>query len=459
MSSTLFKPKQWKNVLFEPVSAAPLGLFRILWGGVMFYYFFILSIGGGKYKYLDTIFHFKYPFFDWVQVAPPTVMYACFYGGVLLSIMMSLGLFYKFTSKALFGIYTYTFLLDISFWNNHYYAYMLIGGFFAISGANKAYSIDKKRLDLDGTVPYWQLFLFQFQFLLIYFYGGLSKLQNKDWITNSAGYSMLHHNLKLSHELTFLFSIIMTYGGLAYDFLIGFFLSWQRTVWWCLPFIILFNVSNFFIFNIGSFPFAMMASFVLFVPSDWLADRIAKLTKRSNQYSTQIELKESVLVKKVTYISLIAYITFQLLFPFRSLFYEGSVFWTSEGKLCAWHMMAGSSYVKVKDFKVIEYNEQKTVALSVNVIQVDNFLSKKQIRTMGTFPFVIPQFAKFLKKEAEFAGLNNVAIKGQISISRNYRPMTLVIDPDIDLASLKAKTFKHNDWLLRYQIEDGFYAD
>ena len=74
----------------------------------------------------------------------------------------------------------------------------------------------------------------------------------------------------------------------------------------------------------------------------------------------------------------------------------------------------GFCYVKVKDFKVIEYNEQKTVALSVNVIQVDSFLSKKQIRTMGTFPFVIPQFAKFLKKEAEFAGLNNVAIKGQI---------------------------------------------
>jgi hypothetical protein len=459
MGNLLLNPSKWKAALFEPVSAAPLGLFRIFWGGIMFYYFFVLAIGGGKYKYLDTIFRFKYPFFDWVVVASPTLMNTCFYGGVVLSIMMSLGAYYKFTSRVLLFLYTYTFLLDMSYWNNHYYAYMLIGCFFALSDGHKAYSIDKMRFNLEGTIPYWQLFLFQFQFILVYFYGGLSKLQNKDWMTNSAAYSMLHHNLKLDHSLTLLFSLIMTYGGIIYDFFIGFFLSRRQTLWWCLPFILLFNISNFFLFNIGSFPFAMMASFVLFIPSGWLATQIAKWTKQPNRYSSQIDLKQPIFIQKIGYVALMSYVAFQLIFPLRSLFYEGSVFWTAEGKLCAWHMMAGSSYVKVNNFNIIEYNDQKTVRLSVNPIKVDSFLSKKQIRTLGTFPFAVPQFAKFLKKEAELAGFKNVAIKGEVYISKNYRPMTLVIDPDIDLSALDPKHFGHNDWLLRYQIEDGFFAE
>ena len=78
---------------------------------------------------------------------------------------------------------------------------------------------------------------------------------------------------------------------------------------------------------------------------------------------------------------------------------------------------------------------------------------------MGTFPFVIPQFAKFLKKEAELAGMQHVQIKGEIHVSKNYRPMVLIIDPDTDLSALDAKWFGHNEWLLRYQAEDGYFAN
>ena len=69
------KISYWKNYLFEPVSAVSLGLFRILWGLVMAYYFLVLVLGGGKYKYLDTVFHFKYPFFEWVQPLSNELMY------------------------------------------------------------------------------------------------------------------------------------------------------------------------------------------------------------------------------------------------------------------------------------------------------------------------------------------------------------------------------------------------
>ncbi len=121
--------------------------------------------------------------------------------------------------------------------------------------------------------------------------------------------------------------------------------------------------------------------------------------------------------------------------------------------------MASSNYVDAKDFTLLEYNDQKTVILKREALDASKFLSKKQMRTMGTFPYVIPQFAKFLKKEAELAGFKNVAITGRIYLSRNYRPKALLIDPNTDLSALEVKHFQHNEWLLRYNLEDGYFAD
>lgn len=449
---------KWKNYLFEPVSASVLGLFRILWGLVMGYYFLILVLGGGKYKYLDTVFHFKYPFFEWVQPLSNDLMYSLFFLGLFSSLMISIGLYYRLFSKLLFAVYTYIFLLDVSYWNNHYYAYMLINFFFMISDAHRSFSLDHKRLSLDSYVPRWQLLILQFQIVLIYFYGGLSKLQNKDWMSNQSGYSLVYHNLgneKLPHHLVYPLSLIITYGGLLYDLLIGFLLLNRRTLWYCLPLILCFNFFNSFLFNIGTFPYAMIASFVLFVPEDWLK---RWLPKSSRLEPSLASFHINAWDKKIIFAVLHLFIIFQLMFPFRSFLYEGSVFWTGEGKLCAWHMMSSSTYVKADEFELLEMDTDNRVVLNREKLDINNFLEKKQIRTMGTFPFLIPQFAKFLKMEAENAGFQNVAIKGKIYVSRNYRPMTLLIDPDKDLASLEVKRFGHNDWILRYQQEDGYFS-
>ncbi len=447
-----------RGYLFKPVSSSSLGIFRILWGFVMLYYFGVLAFGGGKIKYLDTIFEFKYPFFDWVKVLPDPMMYTCFYSGVLFSILMITGLYYKFTSKVLFVLYTYIFLIDASYWNNHYYAYSLISLFFVITDAHKSYSVDKKRLNLDEMVPLWQLLLFRFQFMIIYFYGGLSKIQNKDWIDNLSGYSMLQNNLKWRHEIIYPLSLVVTYGGLLYDLCIGFLLLWKRSLWYCLPFIIVFNISNSYLFNIGSFPYAMLSSFVLFIPPEMIRNKF------SNQQSGKTAVKENYnrpdqISQRIIISFLIVYMAFQIVFPLRSLLYKGSVFWTAEGKLGAWHMMASSNYVDAEDFLLLEYNEAKTIVLKREKLEVSKYLSQKQMRTMGTFPFMIPQFAKFLKKEAELAGFNNVKICGKVYLSRNYRPKILLIDPDEDLSELEVSFFKHNSWILRYNTEDGYFAE
>jgi len=415
----------------------------------MFFYFYRLSFKLGKHYYIDTIFHLKYSFFEWVEVLPPNLMYLCFYLGLLCAVLITLGLHYKNATKLLFVIYTYIFFIDISYWNNHYYAYALINGFFMITDAHKSYSLDRKRLNLNDTIPQWQLLLFQFQIVLIYFYGGLSKLQNKDWLYNITGYSLLKSSLNLNDSYLYPLSLILTYGGLLYDLTIGFLLSYKKTVWKCLPIIILFNISNAFIFSIGSFPFAMIASFVLFIPVTFFNKETTIIPNLTTNK------QHTVIVSSL----LITYCFFQLVFPFRSLLIKGNVFWSSEAKMFSWHMMSSNMNIKLNDFTILEYDDDKTIILKETPLDASKFLNGKQLKRITKTPTVLPQFAKFVKKESELAGFKNVAITSNLLVSKNFREAHRIIDPNTDLSTVKVTPFKHNEWILLYDTECGFFKN
>ena len=442
-----------KENLYKPTSALPLGLFRVFWGVVMVFHFYKLASKSGKVLYLDTVFHFKYPFFEWVKVLSPSGMMAVFYLGIIASLLMLLGFYYKTSAKFLFLLYAYVFFLDVSYWNNHYYAYLLINGFFVITDAHKAYSIDKKRLELDDYIPRWQLLLFQFQILIIYFYGGLSKLQNKDWMENVSGYSLLKNNLNWDKQYLYLTSLIITYGGLLYDLLLPFFLKWRKAIWWCFPFILLFNISNMIFFSIGTFPFAMIASFVLFIPAVHFTKFLKKKAKKTH-YVT----KTTAFQKQITLFFITTYVVFQLVFPFRSWFIKGNVFWTGEGKLFSWHMMSSSNRTYSNNFLLKEYDDNGNFTQET-ALNASKYLNYKQLKTLAALPTMLPQFANFIKKESELAGFKNVQVFGDIYQSKNYRANHKMVDPSIDLSNLEVHHYKHNPWILLYDSEKGYFKN
>ncbi|WP_052594896.1 HTTM domain-containing protein [Aureispira sp. CCB-QB1] len=452
--------------LFESVPAESLALFRMAWGVIMFYFFgkLILWTNLGKLRYIDPIFHFRYPGFEWLEILPPGLMNFTLYLGCILAVMLLLGVYYRFASIAMAVVYIYVFLIDVSYWNNHYYAYALVAIFFATTDAHQAFSIDKWRLGLSGKIPRWQLYLFRFQFLVIYFYGGLSKLQNKDWIDNMAGYSLVENSFALKgwsvkHHIIYPCSMLITWGGIFFDLFIGGLLLCRRTLWLAFILVVSFNMTNALFLRIGTFPYTMLLSFVLFIPPVELAAFINKRF-RNKQLEGQAEVVEkqtaSLVYQSVVMISLGVFVVFQLLFPFRSWAIDGSVFWTKEGKLYSWHMMSGSSDVYAK-MSVVEMDDTKTVELGYSELVPENFLSPRQVKSLGIWPTLVPQFARFLKKEAELAGFKNVEIRGEILVSRNKRPFVPIVHPDVDLASVETHYWKHNDWILRYSDEDGYF--
>lgn len=457
-----------RDYLFEPISGANLGLFRIAWGAIMFYFFgkLVLWTDLGKFRYIEPIFHFKYPGYEWVEPLPAGMMYFVLYLGCGFAVLTFLGLFYRFASIGLAIVFSYVFLLDVSYWNNHYYAYVLVAWFFAVADAHQIYSIDKYRLKLVGLVPRWQLYLFRFQFLIIYFYGGLSKLQNKDWLTNLAGYSLVENSFVLKgwaiqHHVIYPISMMITWGGLCFDLFIGALLLYRKTLWLAFVLVFGFNMTNAIFLQIGTFPYTMLLSFILFIPPTTLhkvVDKLVSKFKNSTDQNPSEQKKTSTFVQYLILGGLICYVAFQVLFPLRSLTFPGSVFWTKEGKLYSWHMMSGSSDVYAT-LRLAEMDEENLLPLQYTDLELGNYLSDRQIKTLGIWPILVPQFARFIKKEAELSGFKNVRVYGEILVGRNKRPLTHIINPNIDLATVKTTFWGHNDWILRYVDEDGFFRE
>ena len=131
----------------------------------------------------------------------------------------------------------------------------------------------------------------------------------------------------------------------------------------------------------------------------------------------------------------------QIGLPLRHWFIKDDVLWTEEAHRLSWRMMLRSKY-GIAHYTIIdkETNEK-------TMVKLDDYLTKKQIGIASSKPDVIWQFAQRLKQKFETDG-NAVEIYVDCRISVNGKPLKLLIDPKIDLASVKWDAFNHNDWIL-----------
>lgn len=415
----------------------------------MGYNFFELLTARGEFRYFNTVFHFRYPGFEFIPVVNDQVLMVVFATGVLASVFFFLGCYFKLASRVLFLIYLYVFLIDQAYFNNHYYLYLLINLFFLVVPANQHFSLDKK-LKKVGNVKgqRWMLLLFQLQICIVYFYGGVSKLLNPEWLSGLAAktlYTNISNRLEWGlhdDELAIVVNVV-TFGGLFFDLLVPFGLMSNRKLvkLVAIVFVVFFHISNAITLQIGTFPFAMIATIGLFISP------VKDVPQR--ELIEPVSLQGNSLVIVLLFVHFI----FQLLFPLRHLLVRGNVFWTAECKMWSWHMMSGGSDIAAKFFLV--ERDENDEELQWHELNPAKFLNKTQRRNLGKYPAQVPQFARFLKKEGELAGMTNVSVFADILVSRNDKPYRYVISPNQELAGLKPHfSLKHNDWILLYKAED-----
>ena len=242
----------WTDYLLAPVDGSSLAVFRMLFGALMF-------IEVCRYFAHNWIYtHYIQPqfFFGFIPHIRPWAgdgMYWHFTLMGCLSLLIAFGLYYRIAAGLFCLAITYVFLLDKALYLNHMYLICLVSFLMFLSPAHHAMSIDSLRQPdkFSGTVPRWCVLLLRMQISLVYFFGGIAKL-NPDWLSGHPQSSWMEERSYLPLIGPYLsqkwFVMLITFGGLFINLSAGFLLWFRKTFWIAALVTILFNLMNCYLF-------------------------------------------------------------------------------------------------------------------------------------------------------------------------------------------------------------------
>jgi hypothetical protein len=427
----------FKDFLYRPVSAAPLILFKRVFGACMIFgttRFMVL--GWIEDHYVKPQLHFKYWGFSWVEPLPVFWLYIIHYLMIIsaLGVMFTRGVLYKVSAILLFLTFTYTELIDLTYYLNHYYFVSLVCFLLCFIPDASVKGQTGVRL-----VPRWAIFIFQLQISIVYIYAGLAKI-NYDWLILALPLKIwlpAHDKMPLIGEI-FTWPItpyLFSWFGMFYDCTIVFFLAWRKTRIFAYFTVIIFHTLTGLLFQIGIFPLVMIGATLIFNPLS-----TKKGTIPLSLEGLRIRQTPSLGLRWL----LICFFLFQVLFPWRYLLYKGNLFWTEEGYRYSWRVMlmekAGTATFYVKD----------SLTLREGVVDNAEFLNPHQEKQMAMQPDMILQFAHFLGKYYEKKGLYKPQVRAEVYVTLNGRPSKLLIDPRVDLMK-EQDSFAPKKWILPYE--------
>lgn len=448
------------DFLFRKVNIASLAFFRIVFGILGFAD--VLGSWIGKHfwdKSFDpTNFQFKYYGFGWVKTLPDPWLSMLFIGTMIAALGIAFGKWYR-KSALVFALgFSYIFFLEKSYYLNHGYLTMVMAWLIILMPLHRHYSwdvIDQPERRCT-EVPYWSLFMLKFLMGMVYFFGGVAKI-NSDWLNGMPMRIWLKHrsNMPILGDLWAQewVAYFMSYGGLFLDLFVVLFLINKRTRIWALCFVIFFHLNNCILFLIGIFPFLSVALTLLYFEPDFpirvwnkLEQSIKLLRPLGNWWQKRFASEPQALEytvsqrKGVKALTVIMVVTLCLV-PFRHHLFTGNVAWTEEGHRYSWRMMLRQKQAYGSfEVKNLTTNE-------IEKVKLKGYLTKRQRRKMLTHPDMILQFAHFLKKEYETKYGNEVAVYAKIKAKLNGGKYQEYIDSEVDLGKEPFELFRHKEWI------------
>ena len=253
-----------------PVEAAPLAVFRVLFGLMM-----LLSIvrfwayGWIDKFYLKPKFFFSYYGFEWVKPIGEFT-YLIFIVCAISAILVALGYRYKLAIIVFFLSFTYIELMDKTTYLNHYYFISLLSFLMIFLPANAYYSLDAYRNPKRAFqyIPSWTINSIKMLLCIVYFYAGLAKL-NSDWLLKAMPLKIW---LPSKFDTPLIGSLLgeewvhyaFSWTGALFDLCIPFLLLNKKTRIFAFVMVVIFHVLTRVLFPIGVFPFVMIISALIF---------------------------------------------------------------------------------------------------------------------------------------------------------------------------------------------------
>ncbi len=449
------------NRFQKPENIAPLVMFRIIFGLMVFYSTLRFILKGWVFDlYVIPKYYFTYYGFDWVKPLNELGMYAVFSLMLLSAIGIILGYRYKLSAILFFLLFTYVELIDKTNYLNHYYFVSLVSFLLIIVPAGNSFSLDVKqgRAKAYTSVPKWTIDIFKFQLGVVYFFAGVAKLNYHwlfeaqpltNWLKHQSDLSLIGPLMK--YEVTaFLFS----WFGAIYDLSIPFILLSKK--WRLLGYflVIIFHVLTAVMFPIGVFPFVMIGCTLVFFSVDFhkkALSLISRLFKISSDITAASKSKYT--TPQFLSVFLIIYVIVQLMMPFRYTLYPGKLFWNEQGYRFSWRVML------IEKAGYAEFLISDEVTKGHLVVNNADYLTPQQEKMMATQPDMILQFAHYLRDEFKDSvwhesnrsiTIKNPVVKVHSYVSLFNEGSRAFIDPSINLAAQK-RGWHHKNWVVNYE--------
>ena len=282
------------------------------------------------------------------------------------------------------------------------------------------------------TLPGWCYGVLRFQIGVVYTFAGVAKLttdwlvhaQPLDiWLASRSGQPWL--GPLLAHPWA---PHLMSWAGFAFDLTIAGWLSWRRTRPYAFVAVVVFHALTRHLFPIGMFPFIMVAGATIFFdeswPRRWRRGALPTPEPRAAPAGAG-EAKRGFALGAVAFG---VYAAFQVLVPLRAFVFGGDVHWHEHGMRHSWRVM-----VREKNASVVYHVEDARG----RVVEVSprRYLDARQEREFGTQPDLVLQLAKHIAREWETRTGAPVRVRAEVLVSLNGRRSTLLVDPEVDLAT------------------------
>ncbi|WP_437317012.1 HTTM domain-containing protein [Sorangium sp. So ce385] len=433
--------RRWAAYLTAEVDAASLAVFRVAYGGLIAWEVVRYVLHDRIYRYyIEPGFFFS--FVPFIRPWGGTGMYWHFAAVFVLSLLCAAGLFYRVSAALLCAALTYVFLLDKAQYLNHLYLLCLLGLLLAVAPAHRALSLDRlraRRASPAGapaeTAPRLYLFALKAQIAIVYFYGGVAKL-NGDWLQGQPLTMWLaeHRGAPLVGPLLAApaAGLALSWAGLLIDLSMGFLLFSRRTFPIGAALAVVFNLSNALLFKIGIFPYAMIASLVLFADPSWPRRRLPFLFRRADRPGDGAEVPSPAAGRRrrLPLALLHGYLLVHLAVPLRHWAYPGDVAWNEAGHRFSWRMKLRDKNVSELDVRVLDPRTGVRESLDLEA-----WLTDRQIGEMSTRPDMIVDFAHHVADRwREDFGVRPI-VTARVVASLNGGPYRDLVDPTLDLGS------------------------
>ncbi len=431
---------------FDQVDNAPLVVFRMLFGFLIFVESAgAIFTGWVKETFIIPDFTFTIIGFEWLQPLPGSGMYFYFALMALLGLMVMLGYQYRLSIGLFTLLWTISYFMQKSSYNNHYYLLILLCLFMWYVPAHGYASLDARRKNavVSLTCSRWCISIFKIQLWIVFSFAAISKLYpgwlQGDFIdfvfVGKQNYPVIGQWLQENWVQK-----VVVYGGIIFDLVIIYFLLWRRTRKVAFGVTVVFHLFNSAVFQIGIFPYLMIALCIFFFDPFIIRKKFLKKKPISKTLYFENEVL-SVRKKALLYLFGL-YFLIQFWLPLRHHLFAGDVIWTEEGHRMAWRMMLRTKGGSI-DFLVKDVANDSTW-----VVQPRTELNAKQVSAMASKPDMIWQYSKRLRKKYQKQGMQNVQIFARSRVRLNGGPAYPIINENQDLAAVKWQSMKHSDWIL-----------